>query len=200
MISTNKSKPRGRPRRFDTQEAVATAQALFHEHGYDAVSVADVTKALGINPPSFYAAFDSKAGLFARVLDRWSETGAIPFSEILRDDRPVDEALTHLLEEAARRYSGTSGATGCLAIEGTRSNDAEAREAACVLNRAAEETIRDYIAARHPDHAGKVTDFVSTIMAGLSTKARLGHDLEQLLATAGLAGSVLAPALSPNLG
>ena len=34
---TEKSRPRGRPRRFDPDEAVATAQQLFHARGYDAV-------------------------------------------------------------------------------------------------------------------------------------------------------------------
>lgn len=196
MTSTNNEKPRGRPRRFDPQEAVAAAQTLFHEHGYDGVSVADVTKALGINPPSFYAAFDSKAGLFSRVLGHWSETAAIPFDDILVDDRPVADALLHLLEEAARRYAGTSGAAGCLVIEGTRSHDAEAREAARAYNLAAEKTIRDYIAARHPDEADRLADFVSTTMSGLSAKARNGHSVDQLLATAQLAGHAIASTLN----
>src|ERR671916_1966197 len=99
MITTNNAKRRGRPRRFDPQEAVATAQHLFHARGYDAVSVADVTEALGINPPSFYAAFGNKAGLYNRVLDHWASTGAIPLNDIMRPDRPVAEALTAVLEE-----------------------------------------------------------------------------------------------------
>ena len=198
MITTNNSKPRGRPRRFDPQEGVAKAQALFHERGYDAVSVTDVTKTLGINPPSFYAAFGSKADLYAQVLDRWSQTGAIPMAEILRDDRPVAEALVSLLEDAARRYSGGCGAQGCLVIEGTRSNDAEAREIACVLNKAAVEFIRDYIARRHPQQADALTDFVSTTMTGLSAKARDGHSLEQLLGTARLAGTAIVLALGKD--
>src|SRR3954469_2588828 len=105
MPTTNKTGQRGRPRRFDPDEAVATAQPLFHAHGYDAVSVADVTEALGINPPSFYAAFGNKAGLYARVLDHWADTGAIPLADILRADRPVAEALAAVLEDAARRYA-----------------------------------------------------------------------------------------------
>ena len=88
MSTTNKPKPRGRPRRFDPQEAVDTARHLFHARGYDAVSVADVTEALGINPPSFYAAFGNKAGLYNRVLHHWTEAGAIPLNDILRPDRP----------------------------------------------------------------------------------------------------------------
>ncbi|GAA0329467.1 hypothetical protein GCM10009087_44590 [Sphingomonas oligophenolica] len=60
-----------------------------------------------------------------------------------------------------------------------RCDDREAREAARAFNLAAE----------------GVTDFVSTTISGLSAKARVGHSLEQLLATARLAGMAIARAL-----
>lgn len=195
-MTTKLSRPRGRPRRFDADKAVATAQKLFHARGYDAVAVADVTEALGINPPSFYAAFGNKAGLYARVLDRYASTGAIPLQNLLRPDRPVAECLAALLEEAARHYAADPGAAGCLVIEGTRSNDPGAREAACAYQVAAEAVIRDFIAVRFSEEAERLTDFVGTIMAGLSAQARNGHRLERLLATARLAGQAVAHALA----
>jgi TetR/AcrR family transcriptional repressor for divergent bdcA len=195
MVTTNNPRPRGRPRRCDPDQAVATAQRLFHAHGYDAVSVADVTNALGINPPSFYAAFGSKAGLYARVLDRYAGTGAIPLVDLLLPDRPVAESLASVLEEAARRYAADPDTTGCLVLEGTRCNDREARKAACVFHAAAEDMIRLYIAARYPEEAERLTDFVSTTMAGLSAKARNGHGLERLLASARIASLALAQRL-----
>jgi TetR/AcrR family transcriptional repressor for divergent bdcA len=194
-MPTDIARTRGRPRRFDPDEAVAVAQQLFHARGYDAVSVADVTKALGINPPSFYAAFGSKAGLYARVLDRYNGADAIPLAKLLRADRSVSACLQALLEEAARYYAADPDAAGCLVVEGTRSNDQEARRAALTFNHAAEKVIRDYIAIRHPEQAGRLTDFVSTIMSGLSAKARNGHAVDQLLATARLAGTAVAHAL-----
>lgn len=193
MSATNK--PRGRPRRFDPDQAVAIAQRLFHARGYDAVSVAEVTEALGINPPSFYAAFGSKTGLYALVLDRYATTGALPLADILRPDRPVAESLASLLEEAARHYAADPAAAGCLVLEGTRCNDPEARAAACVFHAAAEDMIRLYIAGHYPEEAGRLTDFVSTTMAGLSAKARNGHGLDRLLATARLAGLALTRAI-----
>lgn len=194
-MTTNISKPRGRPRRFDPDQAVATAQRLFHVAGYDAVSVADVTEALGINPPSFYAAFGSKAGLYARILDRYAETGAIPLAEILRADRPVSEALAALLEAAARYYAADPVATGCLVTEGIRCNDPEARGAAQVFYVAAVGNIRRYIADRHPDEADRMADFIATVMAGLSAKAREGYGLDRLLGVARVASLGLAEAL-----
>ena len=47
------------------------------------------------------------------------------------------------------------------------------------------------VAARHPEQAERVTDYMSTVMAGLSASARNGHDLDRLLAAARLAGAGL---------
>ena len=213
-------RPRGRPRKFDPEAAVATAQALFLARGYDALGVADLTEALGINPPSFYAAFGSKAGLFARVLERYSRCNGLPLDTLLDPARPVDEALAALLEEAARRYAagtadqgtanqGTAnqgatdqgvvdpGAAGCLVIEGQRCNDPAARDAACALNTLAVDAIRAFIAARHPGQAQALTDYVVAVLTGLSTAARTGQGRERLLGTAGIAAAAVRAALAP---
>ena len=210
-----RARPRGRPRRFDPDQAVATAQQLFRARGYDAVGVADITQALGINPPSFYAAFGSKAGLYARVLCRYSADEGVPLEKILRPGRPVAEALGAVLEDAARRYAanpapagipattapGTADPgtaeprAGCLALEGARCNDPEAREAARALTTAGADRIRRFVAETHPEAAERLTDYVVTLMAGLSTMAREGHGPDRLLATARLAARALADAV-----
>ena len=191
-MTTNSPRPRGRPRGFDPDQAVATAQQLFHARGYDAVSVADLTAAIGINPPSFYAAFGSKAGLYARILGRYSAADGLPLDEILRPGRPVAEALAALLEEAARRDAADPAAAGCLVIEGARCNDPEARQAARSIAATAADAIRHFVAATRPEDAGCLADYVVTVMAGLSTMAREGQGLDRLLATARLAGLALA--------
>ncbi|MDZ7926987.1 MAG: TetR/AcrR family transcriptional regulator [Agrobacterium sp.] len=127
MVDTKNIRSRGRPRRFDPDQAVATAKQLFHARGFDAVGVAEITSVLGINPPSFYAAFGSKMGLYKRVLDLYAGTEAIPLADILRPDRPVGECLAALLEDAARRYAAHSAAAGCLVLEGTRCGGDEKR-------------------------------------------------------------------------
>jgi len=186
---------RGRPRQFDPAQGIEIAQQLFHERGYDDVSVSDVTAALGINTPSFYAAFGNKAGLYDRVIARYGEHGAIPLAQLLRRDRPVGAGLAAMLEDAARRYSADPAATGCIVLEGCGSSDQEARTAARAAHVAAERVIFDYIAERHPEQARDVTDYVSTVMNGLSAKARMGQSQEQLLASARLASLALAQVL-----
>lgn len=195
MTTTNKPAPRGRPRRFDPDTAIAQAQRLFHEKGYDGVSVADLTQALGINPPSFYAAFGSKAALYLRVLERYASHGALRLRPILEADQPLAVALAQVLEEAARGYAADPQAAGCLVLEGTHCDDPQARAAATAYHQAAQALIRASIAARQPQQAQALADFVTTTMAGLSASARHGQSLERLLASARLAGLAVTQAL-----
>jgi len=195
VTTTNKPRGRGRPRRFDPDAAVATAQALFHAHGYDGVSVSALAGALGINPPSFYAAFGSKAGLFARVMERYNGLSAVPIAALLRHDQPLAACLAAVLEAAARLYAADPEAAGCLVIEAARCQEREASEAARAYTAAAEGVIRDHVAARRPAQAEVVTDFVTTTMAGLSAKARAGHGPDRLVAIARMAGLALRQAL-----
>ncbi len=55
--------------------------------------------------------------------------------------------------------------------------------------------MRGAIAARYPQEAGHLADFVCTTMVGMSASARHGQSLERLLATARLAGVALAQAI-----
>jgi TetR/AcrR family transcriptional regulator, repressor for divergent bdcA len=194
-MTTNISR-RGRPRSFDPDTAVATAQGLVHARGFDAVGVSDLTKAMGINPPSFYAAFGNKAGLYALILQRYQQTGAIPLQTHLRPDVPVAEGLAAILEDAAHHYARDTEATGCLVLEGTHAKDPEARAAACACHRAALGVIRAYISTRQPAQAETLTDFVNVIMSGLSDEARRGASLERLLQSARLASGAIQTAIA----
>ncbi|MBZ9582374.1 TetR/AcrR family transcriptional regulator [Klebsiella quasivariicola] len=191
MTTTKSKRTPGRPRQFDAEQAIETAQRLFHSRGYDAVSVADLTQAFGINPPSFYAAFGSKLGLYTRVLQRYSQHGAIPIAELLQDNQPVAASLSAVLQEAARRYVADPAAAGCLVLEGEHCQDPDARVAAGEWHAAARAKIHEYIARHYPQEALRVTDYMDTLMLGLSAKAREGDSLPRLLQTARLAGLAL---------
>lgn len=63
----------GRPRSFDRSAALDRAIELFWQRGYEGVSIAALTDAMGIAPPSLYAAFGSKADLFREAIAHYSE-------------------------------------------------------------------------------------------------------------------------------
>jgi AcrR family transcriptional regulator len=47
---------------------------VFWLKGYDGASLSDLTKAMGINRPSMYAAFGNKEQLYCKTLDRYSKS------------------------------------------------------------------------------------------------------------------------------
>ncbi|GCA97312.1 TetR/AcrR family transcriptional regulator [Mycolicibacterium sp. NCC-Tsukiji] len=61
----------GRPREFNPEDVLDKAMTLFWEHGYDGVSISDLTSATGVNRRSLYAEFGSKEQLFYKAVDRY---------------------------------------------------------------------------------------------------------------------------------
>lgn len=53
---------------FDTDLALEQAMKVFWDKGYDATSMTDLTKAMGINKGSLYNAFGGKRALFLKAL------------------------------------------------------------------------------------------------------------------------------------
>src|SRR5712671_3461480 len=71
----------GRPRSFDREQALDCAMRVFWRKGYQGASLSELTKAMGINRPSLYAAFGNKETLFGKALDRYAQGPTAFFDE-----------------------------------------------------------------------------------------------------------------------
>lgn len=114
-MKSQKGRP-GRPRAFDEDAALDQAMNVFWRKGYDGTSMTDLTEAMGINPPSLYAAFGNKESLFLRVLERYSEGPGSFVSEALAAPtaREVAERRLYGALEAMR---DSSRPVGCLVVQ-----------------------------------------------------------------------------------
>lgn len=191
-------KSRQRRPAFDREQGIAIAQALFHQRGFDAVSLADLTKALNIKPPSFYAAYGSKAELFERAIHRYAGENALPMDKLLAPDRLPAEALTSLLVAAAQQYGRDSALRGCLITEGLRADDPTARNMAERFGDAGIQAIRRYLDQVYPDAAQTLTDYMLITLRGLSAAACSGMSSERLVEVARIAGRLLTNELEAN--
>ena len=184
-MTTKNPGPRGRPRSFDVDQAIDRAMRLFHARGYDAVGVAELVAELGIKPPSFYAAFGNKAGLFGRALERYGASEANIFTRALDDGGDVDAVIERMLRIAAQIYPEHGGVAGCLVHDATRNSaDPEACALTAAAKAASRTAIRDFIATDYPGRAERLTDLVLIATAGMSTAARDGADEARLTAFA----------------
>ncbi|WP_312403292.1 TetR/AcrR family transcriptional regulator [Rhizobium sp.] len=182
---------RGRPRAFDREEALTKAQALFHAKGYDALSVADLTQALGINPPSFYAAFGSKLELYDEALRRYEKTEGLDVDTALAPGTSLPDGVAKLLRYAADAYA-SGEACGCMVIEAARGTaDSAAGEKARERMEASRSYIRQRIAGIDAGNADLASDYVMMSLAGLSASARNGMPTARLRVMAAIAAEGL---------
>jgi TetR/AcrR family transcriptional repressor for divergent bdcA len=166
---------RGRPRAFDTDKAVETAMALFHARGYDAVGVAELSEAIGVKPPSLYAAFGSKKGLFERALERYAETAGGFIPATLAEDGSVAQVVGRMLTRAAEIYGAPGALPGCLVLDSARNcSDPEVRRLTETLRNRGRELLYRRIAEEYPEAADVLADYVTVTLAGLSASARDG--------------------------
>ena len=61
----------GRPKEFDRDEVLAKAIDVFWANGYEATSLDELTRAMGIGRGSLYNEFGDKHSLFVQALDRY---------------------------------------------------------------------------------------------------------------------------------
>ena len=194
-ITEGSETARGRPRAFDPEAAVETALGLFHARGYDAVGVAELSQAIGVNPPSLYAAFGSKQGLYERAVARYLGREGAFVSEILAEPGPVAEIGARLLTRAAEVYGIDRMHLGCLVTDGARNS---ADEGVCAFTKTLKAAARDRVIARFrqefppesaPGKAERLADFIVVTLAGLSASARDGLPPEALAQAAAIAGA-----------
>jgi AcrR family transcriptional regulator len=102
-----------RPRVFNIEKAVQTATVMFWKNGYEQTSVADLTEEMGITPPSFYFAFESKDGLFRKVIEHYATTYLSFMGEAFQQPTARGVAET-MLYRSADVYSNPSNPRGCL--------------------------------------------------------------------------------------
>lgn len=183
----------GRPLSFDREEALGQALDLFWRHGYEATSLAELTRAMGVTPPSLYAAFGSKKGLFREAVARYLARPRPP-AEMVARAGSATEAARWLLEGAAAAFAGEGTPPGCLLASAAIAVSAEAedvrRELAGIrlgVEAALRERIlADVAAGALPagTDAATLAAYVTAVVQGMSTLARDGAGREVLLAVA----------------
>jgi AcrR family transcriptional regulator len=91
---------------------------VFWRKGYEGASLSDLTEAMGINPPSLYAAFGNKEGLFRAVLERYDDRRKELMDKVL--SAPNAKMVAQLyLEGVAEFCIDTEGKNppGCLLVQ-----------------------------------------------------------------------------------
>ncbi|MGI4764549.1 MAG: TetR/AcrR family transcriptional regulator [Janthinobacterium lividum] len=169
---------------------------VFWRHGYEATSLTDLTKAMGVTPPSIYAAYGDKKGLFLRAVQRYLTQPVSP-AEVIAQAPTAREAARLMVEGSALAFTGEATPPGCLLASSAiacSDDAADVREELASLRRGIEACLRDKIAqdvragamAADTD-AETLAAYVTAVIQGLSTLARDGAPREKLIRIAQVA-------------
>jgi AcrR family transcriptional regulator len=180
---------RGRPRQFDIDKALDRALHVFWRKGYEGASLPELTKAMGINRPSLYAAFGNKEALFRKVVDRYVEGPAGYVREALAQQtaRAVAERL---LMGGLELLSDRRNPRGCLMVQAALACGETARSIQRELARrraASEAAIRQRFERAQAEgdlstdaDPAELAGYVVTVMRGMAVQAAGGASCVEL--------------------
>jgi AcrR family transcriptional regulator len=107
------SRPRGRPREYDREEALGCALDLFAEKGFDATSLDDLARVMDMNRPSIYNAFGDKESIYLGALDLFIDRMRQSIGEFLVAEPDLEKALTDAYLGALDVYFFDDPPRGC---------------------------------------------------------------------------------------
>ncbi|MHB8254429.1 MAG: TetR/AcrR family transcriptional regulator [Acidiferrobacter sp.] len=189
---------KGRPRQFDRNAALEIAMTLFWRYGYEGTSVAHLGQAIGITPPSLYAAFGTKENLYVESVDLYVSTVAMPAIQALNTTNNAKDAIKRFLRLSAKQFTcGVGWGAGCMIASGDL---VYAPERAFITKKLADLRAKaeHIICARlkqgvQDKHLPQSTDttrlaaYFATIIQGMSVQARDGASVSKLYAISDIA-------------
>lgn len=186
----------GRPREFDAEVALDQAMEVFWRHGYEGATIAQLTEAMGINPPSLYACFGNKEGLLKAALDRYSKLRSAWMDEVVAAPT-AREVAERMLMGIAEKQTDPANPPGCLLVQGgiacgTGSENVPFELAARRAEN--EDQLRDrFVRAKAEGDLKPTSDpaalarYVSAVSVGMGVMASSGSDREALRQVASVA-------------
>ncbi|WP_261540173.1 TetR/AcrR family transcriptional regulator [Burkholderia multivorans] len=191
---TQRPRQLGRPRTFDHEAALRQAVRLFWRQGYDGTSISDLTRATGASPPTLYAAFGSKEGLYRDALRYYSEHEGCGNTAAFKRGKSALESITLFLRNAAVEFTAADRPAGCMVSTGelqcSTAHADTARMAATmravtieIFRKRFEQAVRDGELPARTDSSA-LARFYGAVVQGMSAQAIDGASVEELNALA----------------
>ena len=188
--------PSGRVRQFDADEALDRALEVFWARGYEGATLPELTRAMGINRPSLYAAFGNKEQLFHKALGRY-QTGPLSFVNEALKKPSARAAVEAIFSGFVRIQRDRSGSRGCMIVSGALACGEAAEPVRRELARLRQATVaalreRFDRAVRESDlpegtDCASLARYIATVLNGLAVQAASGATEKELRQVAAMA-------------
>lgn len=181
---------RGRPRSFDRDAALQRAMELFWANGYEGTQLTELMVAMGINPPSFYAAFGSKEAIFGEAINLYLSTVGAGSMRALAESGNVRDAIKSMLLASAEIALASPSSGGCMVSLGlvnchrqhadlhTHMRDLRCKTVLRIQERLEQGIAEGDLPTR--TDTGRLATYFATVLQGLSLQAQDGATRDDL--------------------
>ena len=149
----------------------------FWANGYESTSISQLTEAMGIAPPSLYAAFGDKRALFDEAATCYCDRLGAQMNGALAAPR-VRDAIEGVLRNAVDFHSTPTHPLGCFAMSEPLLSDQRAELRQSIGARIAR-GVEEAELPQATDVDG-LAEFVMIVLAGMSERTRDGATSAQL--------------------
>ena len=186
----------GRPRGFDENTALEAAMRVFWEKSYEGATMADLTKAMGINRSSMYAVFGDKESIFHHVMERYLGEPMDYIRQALAQPS-LREVVAGLIHGTAEFLSMPANPRGCLLIQGALACGTDAqpvKQAMIDWRKTGEAALKKRLQQAQSEgelpreiQPADFARYLSSVMAGLGVQAANGATRAELRRVAAIA-------------
>jgi len=196
-------RPRGRPRAYDPDVALAQASQAFWRGGYAGTSLDEIAAATGMNRPSLRAAFGDKHALYLAALRAYWARKFETLGPAL-EGGTLAQALMRVYESSLSvYYSGDDAVLGCFVLGTAITEAAQDAEIRAVVAAGFQRLDTEFAArirlAQAAGELGPEADpealavLACGLMQTLALRARAGADREALRQMARVAVAAICP-------
>ena len=107
---------RGRPKKYNEDEALNSAMLLFWQKGLAATSLDDLSTAMNMNRPSIYNAFGNKDAIYRKSLARFRAQLELALQGTLDGSKGINAELEAFFYTAISVYCSNDPSLGCLVV------------------------------------------------------------------------------------
>lgn len=106
----------GRPREFDSDQALRAAMQVFWSKGYEATSLTDLIEAMKISKSSFYQTFQGKHQLFENCIVHYQDRFISDMTDALEKAKTGRAFIEKTFNEMADKAKPNCDRRGCLIV------------------------------------------------------------------------------------
>jgi TetR/AcrR family transcriptional regulator, transcriptional repressor for nem operon len=186
-----------RPLGFDIDRITDLALMAFWQKGYDGCSIADLTKACGINRQSLYNSFTDKHGVFHAALARYNLRLEQALAPLHAESAGLAELRAFLQTSLSLQQHSNSGA--CLLVITAFTPHAADPQIFAAIRSGADQTRAAFrqVLARHCKDPAGAAAYLYAVLNGLSALSGTGGDADSIDTALTLAFATLNPTDPP---